>query len=197
MRLDLNCEVDYLSDFLTQVESIELYNHLSEYSQLTDMMTTNALGPSLSLNFGKMTFLDKELIASGKYHRSHCHNVFEWSGLMSKIKNRIEKLTRHIFQVCVCIYYPDGNSGVLYHSDYPAFGDTSYIPSLSLGEERVFMLREKETEMEHSIVLQNGSLIIMGDYCQERYEHAIPLDPNYRNPRINLTFRKFGPYHNS
>ena len=111
---------------------------------------------------------------------------------MKIVKEKVETYTGHQFETCVCIYYPDGNSGVGYHSDFIAFGDTTLIPSLSLGEDRIFKLREKETLIEHEILLNNGSLIIMGEHCQERYEHSLPENSKYKNPRINLTFRKYG-----
>ena len=31
----------------------------------------------------------------------------------------------------------------------------------------------------------------MGKNCQEKYEHSIPCNKKYKNPRINLTFRLF------
>ena len=111
---------------------------------------------------------------------------------MKKLKEKIENFTNRKFEVCVLIYYPDGNSGVDFHSDYVAFGDTSIIPSISLGEEREFKFREKESEVEVSQTLENGSLILMGRYCQKRYEHSLPINPKYKEPRINLTFRKYG-----
>jgi alkylated DNA repair dioxygenase AlkB len=90
------------------------------------------------------------------------------------------------------IYYPDGNSGLDFHSDHAVFGDTSIIPSVSLGEEREFKFREKESGNEITTTLESGSLIIMGKHCQERYEHRLPINPESNKPRINLTFRKYG-----
>jgi len=63
---------------------------------------------------------------------------------------------------------------------------------LSLGEERDFFLREKETLAETKIILENGSLIMMGENCQELYEHSLPTNNINKRPRINLTFRKYG-----
>ncbi|MCH2490888.1 MAG: alpha-ketoglutarate-dependent dioxygenase AlkB [Flavobacteriales bacterium] len=66
------------------------------------------------------------------------------------------------------------------------------IASVSLGQERLFNLREKATQKEHELLLHQGSLLNMGEGCQELYEHALPLNPEYKQPQINLTFRKFG-----
>ncbi len=86
---------------------------------------------------------------------------------MYTIKERVENVVGHQFQTCVCVYYPDGNSGVDYHSDSVAYGDTNVIASVSLGQERLFNLREKATQKEHELLLHQGSLLIMGEGCQE------------------------------
>ena len=81
---------------------------------------------------------------------------------------------------------------MVYHSDLLAFGDTSFIPSISLGEERKFALGEKATLEIFETVLENGSLLVMEENCQARYEHSLLIDPIYKNGRINLTFRLYG-----
>ena len=149
-------------------------------------------GKSNTSDFGKITFIDQNLNDANKFPELLWGKTEVLPETLILIKNRVEKIAKMIFHVCVCIYYPDGNSGVSYHSDYPAFGDTTVIPSLSIGEEREFNLREKTTMKEHSILLEEGSLIIMGEHCQDRYEHSLPTNPIYKNPRINLTFRKYG-----
>ena len=193
MKLGLNCNVEYHPSFLSKAEANELFKHLDGFKELTNMLVLKTLaGESYSYEFGKLTFTDKKLQEVKTFPESVWGPSMIWSDQMILIKNRIENFTGHKFEVCVCIYYPDGNSGVAYHSDYVAFGDTSFIPSLSLGEEREFYLREKETLTETKIILENGSLIIMAENYQERYEHSLPINDIYKRPRINLTFRKYG-----
>lgn len=192
MKLPLNCTIDYIHPFLSKNESNNLYNHLIESFNLTQLHSIMINGELLQYNFGKIMFIDQDLYETNKLPTAHWGRTTVWSEEMTALKNRIEKTASLEFQTCVCIFYPNGNSGVDYHSDYPAFGDTTVIPSVSLGEERIFNLREKETKKEHSFLLQNGSLIIMGAHCQERYEHALPTNPIYKNGRINLTFRQYG-----
>lgn len=80
-----------------------------------------------------------------------------------------------------------------YHTDPPAYGDTSVIASLSLGEARRFSLRSQSDPDEvHDVELLSGSLVIMGAGCQEQYEHALRVEVSRRNPRFNVTFRMFG-----
>ena len=188
-KLPLKAEVSYLKEFLTAKEATDIYNHiLHDYHINQYRININGRDS----DFGKIMFVDSFIVEENRMPAPFYGQSFVWSEKMKTIKSRIEKLTNHQFQVCVCIYYPNGNSGVDFHYDPPAFGDTTYIPSLSLGEERQFLLREKETHHIHEIMLEEGSLLIMGDQCQELYEHCLPTDSQYKNGRINLTFRKYG-----
>ena len=193
MKLPLNCSVEYHHSFLSKRETNRLYNYLASLERLTNIHKIETIsGEIYHQENGKLMFLNKELYEANEFPESLWGPTMIWPKELVLIKERIDNFTGHQFDVCVCIYYADCNAGVGYHSDLVAFGDTSIIPSLSLGEERVFQLRELETRKEHNVVLENGSLIIMGEHCQERYEHSLPLNPEYKNPRINLTFRKFG-----
>lgn len=192
MRLPLNCEVEYFSDFLSLIDANELYKELESIVKKRKFAPQTEDGRTYEVNFGKVTFLDQDLLDKNVFPEQHWGPTAVWTNRLKCLKERIESFTSHKFAVCVLIFYPDGNSGVDFHSDYPAFGDTSIIPSISLGEAREFRFREKESKMEVSQILENGSLTIMGKYCQDRYEHSLPENPIYKNPRINLTFRKHG-----
>ncbi|WP_340113141.1 alpha-ketoglutarate-dependent dioxygenase AlkB [Maribellus mangrovi] len=193
MKLDLNCNAEYFDAFLTPSESMELYKELLTYKELTaGFSLTLATGEQYRENYGKMMFMDRNLYEAGKFPDSIWGHNQIWSEKMTAVKDRIESCTGIQFETCVCIYYPDGNAGVDYHSDQAAFGDTTNIASLSLGAERNFHFREKLTSKVDTILLKNGSLLLMGEGSEERYEHALPPDPTCTEPRINLTFRKYG-----
>ncbi len=193
MILDLNCEIKYKEFFLSEEESDAIYNELFDIKELTTPFSMTLFnGETYQENYGKHMFMDVELFINNNLPSDIWGPTKSWTKPLLAVRDKIADETGHRFQVCVCIYYPDGNSGVDYHSDTVAFGDTSQIVSISLGEERVFHLREKTTQKVHEIVLKKGSLLLMGEHCQERYEHALPLDSNYKQPRINLTFRKYG-----
>jgi len=193
MKLPLNCSVEYHPSFLLLSEATKLQQYFGQLKRLTTThRIETVIGEVFHQENGKLMFITKELYEANALPESQWGPTMIWSEEMELIRERIIKFTGHHFDVCVCIYYEDGNSGVGYHSDFVAFGNTSIIPSLSLGEERIFQLRENLTNKEHEIVLENGSLLIMGAHCQERYEHGLPLNPEYKNPRFNLTFRKYG-----
>jgi len=192
MKLKLNCEVDYYSNFLETSEANELFKELTSLVEDSTFRPQIESGDSVPVNFGKIMFLDQNLLDENKFPEQQWGPTMLWTKKMESVKNQIETLTNQQFQVCVLIHYPDGNSGVDFHSDFVAFGDTSVIPSISLGEERTFIFREIESGIELETTLENGSLVIMGEHCQQRYEHSLPTNPKYKNPRINLTFRKYG-----
>ena len=185
--------INYEESFISIEEANELFEHLMGYNELTSMMEIKTLtGDTFKFNFGKMMFIDKELKEENRFPESVWGRNRIWSEKIFSLKKRIEKYTNNKFSTCVCIFYPDGNSGVDYHADKIAFGDTSIIPAISLGEERVFCFRENKTLKEDTMLLKHGSLLIMGQGCQENFEHSLPLDAMYKSPRISLTFRKFG-----
>lgn len=185
--------IDYNEAFMTSEEANALFKELMCFSKLTNMAELMiANGGRFECNFGKMMFIDRELLEKDAFPESVWGNNMEWTERMLRLKKRVEQNTNTEFQTCVCIFYPDGNSGIDFHSDEVAFGDTSIIPSISLGEERHFCLREKKTMEMNTLVLKHGSLVTMKDGCQMHFEHSLPEDSKYLKPRINLTFRKYG-----
>lgn len=192
MKLPLNCKVEYFKDFLCLKEANDLFRELNNLLKNISYSPTTENGKIYDVNFKKVMFIDQNLLDEMRFPEEHWGPTKHWTDTLKILKEKIERFTNSKFEVCVLIYYPDGNSGVDFHSDYVAFGDTSIIPSISLGEEREFKLREKESGDETAITLKNGSLIVMGEHCQDRYEHSLPTNSIYKNPRINLTFRKYG-----
>lgn len=193
MILPLNCHAEYIPQFLSASEAEDLYEELIHDFKIDQLRTKIPTNDGLVYSdYGKLMFIDEELFEANKLPEEQWGKGAIWSSKTKAIKEKIEDLTQKKFNVCVCIYYPDGNSGVGFHSDYTAFGDTNFIPSLSIGEERCFSFREKETSKIHEIKLEAGSLLLMGENCQQRYEHSLPTNPKYKKGRINLTFRPYG-----
>ncbi len=189
MQLDLKCEYAYHPNFISNDIHNSLWNELVSVQSLDSSFLR--IGDYVS-DTGKIMFTDQDLIDQNVFPTEAWGIVKPWPKYLQNVKHQVEDLIQKTFQVCVGIYYPDGNTGVDYHTDPPAFGDTSIIPSVSLGEERLFSLKEKSSSKTTDIILQQGSLFVMGKGCQELYEHALPIDEQYKKPRINLTFRPYG-----
>src|ERR1700744_1143237 len=103
--------------------------------------------------------------------------ILEFSEQMMILKGRLEKDLSFKFTICLANYYPTGKSSIGFHSDNEEKGSTSCIASISLGTIRKMYFRKKGTkEINKTIELENGSLLVMADKCQENNEHAILHD---------------------
>jgi len=192
MKLPIDCDVEYIEGFVPEDEAAELFKWICDYGDVVDSNEMQmADGSIFHSDTGRIMYVDPELTDFSLFPEPHGKRM-AWPPLVEALRDRLEVLTGKEFNVGVCIYYRDGGVGVDFHSDYRAFGPVSCIPSISLGAERKFSLRRREHHSdEASLVLADGSLLIMGDGCQEKYEHSLPLDPDCSDPRINLTFRPF------
>jgi alkylated DNA repair dioxygenase AlkB len=91
--------------------------------------------------------------------------------------------------------YRNGQDSMGYHADAePELGPDPVVATLSLGGARRFVLRRHEGgagEAPLALLLEHGSLLIMGGTCQRHYRHAIPRDgAESVQQRISLTFRR-------
>lgn len=125
-----------------------------------------------------------------------------WTEDLLEIKKEIESSTNYNYDVCLLNYYLNGKEGFRFHSDKEEIGNNIPIASISLGAGRKFYFRssnkfDDDTEIEkHSIILEHGSLLIMGKGTHENYVHSLPIDNKIKKPRLNLTFRKTRPINN-
>ena len=108
---------------------------------------------------------------------------------MTELKNKIQTFLKREFELAMCLYYPDGNFFAPYHSDQETSGHATILPSLSLGGTRQFSFKNKASGDTYKLELDHGSLLVMGAYCQTRYEHSLLKDPTFGEDRINITFR--------
>ena len=193
IQLPLNCTAHYYPGFFPKEKCDRIFSQLYNEFQISELKTEVIYkGEKILTDHGKLMFMDENLYHENKLPEEIWGKTATWTKELMELKEKIEVTTGTKFQVCVCIYYPNGNTGVSFHSDMVAYGDTSIIPSISIGEEREFQLKEKATQDIFEIKLEEGSMIVMGENCQKNYEHALPTNPKYKNARINLTFRKYG-----
>jgi len=93
------------------------------------------------------------------------------------------------FNAVLLNYYRDGNDSMGWHRDNEQELDHRIIASLSLGETRIFKIRNRNTKDTLDVALEHGSLLIM-ENMQVAYEHALPKRRKVHNARLNLTFRR-------
>ncbi len=191
MKLPLNCSAEYFADFLDQDEANELYRVLiEEYNLDKERLVIEAGGQLIKTDSFKILFSTAELIEQNT-HPEHIHGKCHvWSGVMADLREKVESLVGKKFEIAMCLFYPDGNYFAPYHSDQETSGEQTILPSISLGEVREFSFRDKTSGEVYSLELDNGSLLVMGESCQSRYEHTLPKNPQYEHGRINITFRE-------
>jgi alkylated DNA repair dioxygenase AlkB len=114
-----------------------------------------------------------------------------WSPLLNDIREQCEGQTGHTFNGVLVNFYRDGNDHLGWHSDDELInGPEPLIASISLGAERRFDMRHRDSGEVVSTSLSHGSLLVMSGLSQKCWEHRIPKMPRIVDPRVNLTFRR-------
>jgi len=105
------------------------------------------------------------------------------------LKGRLDSMLRVGFLGCLVNVYRDGQDSVSWHSDNePEMGDP-IVASISLGCARDFLFRAiSPKEHRVKVLLEHGSLLVMGRGVQSLYNHSLPKRAR-ASRRINLTFR--------
>jgi alkylated DNA repair dioxygenase AlkB len=115
-----------------------------------------------------------------------------WTPLLLDIKSRSEEAAGATFNSVLLNYYRDHNDSIGFHSDNePELGERPVIASLSLGEERTFVLKHKRSREAKPVRLRlaSGSLLLMAGDTQHYWRHGVPKESRNCGPRVNLTFR--------
>ena len=113
-----------------------------------------------------------------------------WTEELSWLRQIIEELIGTKFNSCLLNLYHDGNEGMGWHSDdEKSLGKNNTIASLSLGAERKFLFKHKQTKQIVSLLLEHGSLLVMKKATQSNWLHSLPKSKDVIDSRINLTFR--------
>ncbi len=107
-----------------------------------------------------------------------------------ELKELCELKTGETFNSCLLNLYHTGDEGMAWHSDAEKdLKENGAIASLSFGAERKFAFKHKTTSEKVSLVLENGSLLVMKDTTQSNWLHRLPTTKLINKPRVNLTFR--------
>lgn len=123
-------------------------------------------------------------------YSGNVHQTTPWHPVLKNIKDEIEFFTKHKFNFALLNFYRNGNNYMGWHSDNEAsLGQHPFIASISLGATRTMKFKHKKLKFDHSILLEDSSLLIMKGDTQEQWLHTIPKQPRENNSRINITFR--------
>jgi len=146
--------------------------------------------------FGKTYPQPRMTALYGSNNRSYSYSniIMEplpFTETLQDIKEKIDTHTGTRFTTCLLNLYRDGRDSNGWHSDNEKeLGTNPTIASLTLGQARFFHLKhKKEKSYRKRILLEHGSLLVMGGETQHHWLHQIPKTTRPLGERINLTFR--------
>jgi alkylated DNA repair dioxygenase AlkB len=188
-RIELQEEawVDYYEDFYSPDKALE------NFENLRDQLDWEHRDIKV---FGKAVKQPRLVAWAGdiEYHYSgQTLPIYAMHPLLSQIQTQVEHATGEYFNHVLLNYYRDGRDNMGMHADDEReLGLNPVIAALSFGVDRRFFLKRKKSkkgETPTSILLQGGSLIVMGGTIQHTWRHGIPKAGRLDLGRINLTFR--------
>jgi alkylated DNA repair dioxygenase AlkB len=113
-----------------------------------------------------------------------------WTAELLALKTLVEAQTGETYNSCLLNLYHNGTEGMAWHSDGERdLQENGAIASLSLGAERNFAFKHKQTKQRISLLLQHGSLLVMRGTTQRYWLHRLPPTAIPHPARVNLTFR--------
>ena len=145
--------------------------------------------------FGRKIITKRKVAWYGNEEFSYTYSgrtktALPWNKTLLEIKGKIESISGETFNSCLLNLYHNGSEGMAYHSDGEKdLKDNGAISSVSFGAERKFNFKHKTTKELVSLILENGSLLMMKDVTQKFWLHRLPTTTKIIKPRISLTFR--------
>ncbi len=175
-------EVDYYGKIIGQNDAQKHYEKL---------LKTSKWRHASMIMYDKLVVTKREVAWYGDEKYRATHSTLPWTDELSGLKEKVEDLVKEKFNCCFLNLYHDGSEGIAWHSDNEEIlGPEPVIASLSFGAERKFCLKHKNKEKAISVVLENGSLLVMKGITQKCWLHSVPKSKMILSPRINLTFRR-------
>ncbi|GEN28842.1 alpha-ketoglutarate-dependent dioxygenase AlkB [Halovibrio variabilis] len=114
-----------------------------------------------------------------------------WPDFLGELKQAVESSCGESFNSCLCNVYSAGDEGMGWHSDAEKeLVENGSIGALTLGGERRFSFKHKQSGESVSLTLEHGSLLIMKGTTQKNWLHSLPKTKKDVEPRVSLTFRQ-------
>ena len=145
--------------------------------------------------FGKKIITKRKVAWYGDSEYSYTYSKVTktaniWIKELLELKAIVEKESGETYNSCLLNLYHSGDEGMGYHSDgEKMLKKNGAIASLSLGAERKFSFKHRESKQRIDVLLERGSLLVMKAATQTHWLHRLPPTKKVNAPRINLTFR--------
>lgn len=191
---------DVISNLLPHNGEVNYYGKIMSHPKaqhyLDKMLNTIVWKNDEAVIFGRHLITKRKVAWYGNSNYSYTYSnttkqALIWTPELLELKKLTEKITGVTFNSCLLNLYHTGDEGMAWHSDdEKALGKDTAIASLSFGAERKFAFKHKETKETVSMILENGSLLVMKGTTQTNWLHRLPPTKKIKSPRVNLTFRK-------
>ena len=145
--------------------------------------------------FGKKIITKRKVAWYGDSEYSYTYSKVTktaniWIKELLELKAIVEKESGETYNSCLLNLYHSGDEGMGYPSDgEKMLKKNGAIASLSLGAERKFSFKHRESKQRIDVLLERGSLLVMKAATQTHWLHRLPPTKKVNAPRINLTFR--------
>lgn len=194
-----NPETDENTNLLPKDGTVNYYGPIMPLSEanryLTDLLETIEWKNDEAIIYGKRIITKRKVAWYGDTNFNYTYSnttkqALPWTKELLTLKALVEERTGETYNSCLLNLYHNGTEGMAWHSDAEKdLKKNGAIASLSFGAERKFAFKHKESQDTVSILLQNGSLLVMKDETQTHWLHRLPPTTRISKPRINLTFR--------
>lgn len=178
--------VNYYGKIMTHEISHHYYQQLMQYIEWKN---------DVAVLFGKRIETKRKVAWHGEkpFKYTYSNNTklaLPWTKELLELKTIVEEKTGETFNSCLLNLYHNGSEGMAWHSDGEKdLKKNGAIASLSFGAERKFAFKHKKSKETVSLILENGSLLVMQNETQTHWLHRLPPTKKVKTARINLTFR--------
>lgn len=196
---DLGVEAYYVPNFLSKEEADEtLKVLLAKFPFHQEKTTMNIGGKKRTFDQPRLTRFMGDDGKAFKYS-GHVRPAVPWIPEVLALRDRIAAFQRTLRKdhpdpnVVLGNMYEHGGKYIAFHADDEKdHEDEAFITGLSVGAPRDFVLKDKKTmKTVFTILLEHGSLFLMGRNFHQKLKHGLPKRLKVKDPRINLTFRTF------
>ncbi|NQD70493.1 alpha-ketoglutarate-dependent dioxygenase AlkB [Sphingobacterium shayense] len=159
------------------------------------LLTQLEWAPDEAVIFGKHIFTKRKVAWYGDRPYQYTYSgiqktALHWHPTLLRIKEIVETVSQEVYNSCLCNLYHEGSEGMAWHSDGEKdLKKHGVIASITLGAQRRFGFKHKNTKETVYLVLEHGSLLLMKGTTQDHWLHRLPPTTKVNQPRINLTFR--------
>lgn len=195
----MNLFSEPLSNLLPQDGTVIYYgkvlNHTTAIRYFEKLYSSIEWKNDEAVIFGKHIITKRKVAWYGDTNFTYTYSnitkeALPWTSELLELKQLAEKITETTYNSCLLNLYHNGDESMAWHSDdEKTLGKHNSIASFSFGAERKFSFKHKINQQKVSLILENGSLLVMKDATQEFWWHRLPKTKLVTKPRINLTFR--------